>query len=84
MPSADTSSEFYTWEIAGRSVAVKLSLAFVDRLLQEVMRGPGAIPRRGVEMGGILLGSIDRSSGRPVVTVEDYGPVPCQNSRGAT
>lgn len=84
MPSAETSSEFYTWEIAGRPVAVKLSLSFVDRLLQEVMRGFGAMPRRGVEMGGILLGSIDRSSGRPVVTVEDYEPVPCQHTRGAT
>ncbi|MCC6539425.1 MAG: hypothetical protein IT162_17875 [Bryobacterales bacterium] len=84
MPSAETNSEFYTWEIAGRPVAVKLSLSFVDRLLQEVMRGFGAMPRRGVEMGGILLGSVDRSSGRPVVIVEDYEPVPCQHSRGAT
>jgi hypothetical protein len=76
--------DYYRWEIAGRPVVVKLSLDFVDRLLQEVMRGFGSMPRRGVEMGGILLGTIDRSGERPVVVVDDYEPVPCQHSRGAT
>ena len=63
---------------------MKLSMGFVDRLLPEVMRGFGAMPRRGVEMGGILLGSIDRSGDRTVITVEDYEPVPSRHSRGAT
>ncbi len=59
-------------------------MGFVDRLLPEVMRGFGAMPRRGVEMGGILLGSIDRTGDRAVVTIEDYEPVPSRHSRGAT
>lgn len=86
MPSNETTSQldYYFWEITGRPVAVKLSLDFIDRLLPEVMRGFGAMPRRGVEMGGILLGNVDRSGERPVVVVEDYEPVPCQYSRGAT
>jgi hypothetical protein len=86
MSSTETASqsEYYVWEIAGRPNVVKLSLQFVDRLLQEVMRGFGSMPRRGVEMGGILLGSIDRSGDRPVVVIDDYEPVPCQHSRGAT
>lgn len=87
MPASETTtngSSYYLWEISGRPVAVKLSYAVVDRLLQEVMRGFGAMPRRGVEMGGLLLGSVDRSGPKPVVVVEDYEPVPCQHTRGAT
>ncbi len=86
MPSNETTAQldYYRWEITGRPTVVKLSMGFVDRLLPEVMRGFGAMPRRGVEMGGILLGSIDRSGDRAVVTVEDYEPVPSRHSRGAT
>lgn len=86
MPPNETASqtEYYRWEITGRPIIVKLSLDLVDRLLQEVMRGFGAMPRRGVEMGGVLLGTVDRSGDRPMVVVEDYEPVPCQHSRGAT
>ena len=56
--------DYFRWEITGRPIVVKLGMGFVDRLLPEVMRGFGAMPRRGVEMGGILLGSIDRSGDR--------------------
>ena len=86
MPSNETTPplDYYLWEITGRPLIVKLSLDFVDRLLPEVMRGFGSMPRRGVEMGGILLGTVDRSAERPVVVVDDYEPVPCQHSRGAT
>ena len=76
--------DYFRWEITGRPIVVKLGMGFVDRLLPEVMRGFGAMPRRGVEMGGILLGSIDRSGDRPVVVVEDFEPVPSRHSRGAT
>lgn len=86
MSAGETTAQgaHYLWEITGRPVAVRLGFAFVDRLLQEVMRGFGAMPRRGVEMGGVLLGWVDRSGATPVVVVEDYEPVPCQHTRGAT
>lgn len=86
MSAGETTSQsaHYLWEISGRPVAVRLSFGFVDRLLQEVMRGFGAMPRRGVEMGGVLLGWVDGSGPKPVVVVEDYEPVPCQHTRGAT
>ncbi len=82
-PNETTSqSEYYRWEVAGRPIAVKVSLEFVDRLLPEIMRGFGSMPRRGVEMGGILLGTVDRTSDSHIVVVDDYEPVPCQHSRG--
>jgi hypothetical protein len=70
---------FYVWEVPGKSVSIQLSLDVVDRLQQDVMRGFGAVPRRGAEVGGILLGAA--ASAGPV-RVEDYELVPIEYKRG--
>src|SRR5437016_3882187 len=72
---------YFVWEIPGKPVAVYLHLDAVDGLLAEAMRGLAAIPKRGAEVGGILLGSI--KEGDPaVVRVEDFEPVACEYHRG--
>jgi len=68
---------FYVWEIPGK-ISIQLSLDSVDRLQQDVMRGFGLVPRRGAEVGGILLGSMAGAS----VRVEDYELVPIEYKRG--
>ncbi|MBI1786888.1 MAG: hypothetical protein HYR60_04950 [Acidobacteria bacterium] len=45
------------------------------------MRGFGALPRRGAEVGGILLGQVQPGS-PATVTVEDFEPVPCEYLMG--
>jgi hypothetical protein len=45
------------------------------------MRGFGAVPKRGAEAGGLLLGTI--TPGSPsIVRIEDFEPVPCHYRRG--
>jgi hypothetical protein len=73
-------SGFYVWEVPGKWISIELSLDLVDRLQQDVIRGFGALPRRGAEVGGILLGAV-RGGGR-VVRVEDYQEVPIEYRRG--
>ena len=51
---------YYVREIPGSGLIVQLKLELVDRLLPEVMAGFGAVPRRGAEVGGILLGRLER------------------------
>lgn len=68
---------YFVWN-AGKSVTVHLNLDVVDRLSSVVLTGFGAIPRRGAEVGGILLGTVDGS----IVKVEDFVPVPCEHRRG--
>jgi len=75
------SSTAYLWEAPGKSVSVYLDFEVVDRLGFDIMRGFGAVPRRGAEVGGILLGSAE-VSGRPVIRIEDYVAVPCEHMRG--
>ncbi len=71
----------YLWEPPGRALAVYIDFDVVDRLGFEIMRGFGQVPRRGAEVGGILLGSAELA-GRTVIRIEDFVPVPCEHARG--
>jgi hypothetical protein len=71
---------FYVWEVPGKWISIELSLDVVDLLNQDVIRGFGSLPRRGAEVGGILLGTV--SGGGRIVRVEDYREVPIEYRRG--
>src|ERR1700680_1342973 len=74
-------SGYYVWEVPGKPVVVHLHLDVVDRILAEVMRGFGAVPKRGAEVGGVLLGTIE--NGDPsIVRIEDFESVECAYRRG--
>lgn len=81
---ARTQDGYYVWEVAGQPVTVHLHLDVLDRLSLEVMRGFGAVPKRGAEVGGLLIGTIEPAAeGNPaVVRIEDFEPVECQYRRG--
>ncbi len=72
---------YYVWEVAGKRVSVHLSLDVVDRMLAEVMRGFGAVPKRGAEIGGVLIGTIEHGE-TTIVRVEDFEAVACEYKRG--
>jgi hypothetical protein len=84
-PDASSLPQFHLWEPAAGGPTVALGFDVVDRLSMEVMRGFGAVPRRGAEVGGILLGWVETTEGTdsaPIVHVEDFVPVPCQHAFG--
>lgn len=72
----------YRWEVPGKPVAVHLALDVIDSVLPEVMRAFGAVPKRGAEAGGLLIGSIERDSAKAIVRVEQIELVPCLYARG--
>ena len=72
---------YYVWEVPGQPVAVHLRLDVVDRLAAEVMRGFGAVPKRGAEVGGVLIGTI-RPGLPTIVRIDDFEPVACEYRRG--
>lgn len=73
--------EAYLWAPTGKDASVTLDLDVVDRMLADVMRGFGVMPKRGVEVGGVLLGEFTGSGG---VRVTDYELVSCQHTRGSS
>src|ERR1700691_4748332 len=83
-PNTQAVADYYVWELPGKPVVVHLHLDVIGRLSAEVMRGFGAVPKRGVEVGGILLGSIEPSEDgeQSIVRVEDFEPVACDYKRG--
>ena len=75
---------YYVWEVPGKPIVVYLRLETLDRLEAEVMRGFGAIPKRGAEIGGVLLGVIEPGPSGTVIRVQDFEPVACSYKRGPT
>jgi len=61
---------------------VNLSLAVVDRLGQTVQTGCKSLSRRGLEVGGFLLGRARGRRGSVVVEVEDFEPLECEHAVG--
>ncbi len=72
---------YYVWQADGKPVIVHLHLDVVDRILAEVMRGFGAVPKRGAEVGGILIGSIEHGD-VSIVRIDDFEAVECGYKRG--
>ena len=82
-PESGTSTPpFYVWKPSGKEISVQLQFDVVDRVLLEIMRGFGAVPKRGAEVGGILLGTAERAGGELLVKVEDFEPVECDHASG--
>ena len=71
----------YRWDVPGRSATIFIDYDLVDRLGFEIMRGFGAVPKRGAEVGGILLG-IAEMVDRMLVLVVDFFVVPCEYFHG--
>ena len=73
--------DYYVWEVPGKPVTIHIHLDVIDQILDEVMRGFGAVPKRGAEVGGVLLGVIE--PGDPaIVRIDDFEPVECEYKRG--
>jgi hypothetical protein len=51
-------------------------------MLSTVIDGFGSVPKRGAEVGGVLLGARSREDGVLQVAIDDYLPVPCAHRFG--
>ncbi len=72
---------FYVWEVPGKPISIQLNFDVIDRVSPDILRGLGALKRRGAEVGGILLGrTVDGP--HPKVIVEDFAPVPSEYLTG--
>ena len=72
----------YVWKDEARSLEIDLALPVVQRLGLEAMEAFKAVPRRGLEIGGLLLGVSQTAAGRRVIRIEDYADVPSEHRSG--
>ena len=80
--NAPTPGEYYRWQPEGHAITVDLQYGIVDKLLIEIMKGFGSVPRRGAEVGGLLLGTAENIDGRINITVQEFQPVACEHAGG--
>lgn len=81
-PSTDSApSGCFVWEPADKRIAVHLSGDAFDQINYAVMRGFGALPKRGAEVGGLLLGSVETGE-KIIVRIEEFLAVPCAHLYG--
>ncbi len=79
--TTEVAASTFQYDIPGLAMSVVIDFDLVDRLSMEIMRGFGAVPKRGAEVGGILLGSADMGD-RTTVHIEDFVSVPCVHLHG--
>ena len=72
----------FIWQSADGATEVHLSLNAVDGILHECMRGMGAVPKRGAEVGGVLLGTVAHVGSRRLLTIETFESVPIEYKHG--
>jgi hypothetical protein len=72
---------YFVWRIPGQPAEIHLSIDVVDRMSADILRGFGAVPKRGAEVGGILIGAT--KPGEPkIIRIEDFEALPCTYARG--
>ena len=69
---------YFVWAVPGQPAVVHLRVDAVDRMSADIMRGFGLVPRRGAEVGGILIGKVESG----IIRIEDYEQIPCRYARG--
>lgn len=80
-PRASSIPGCYVWQVPGKPVTIYLELTLVDRVLPDVLRGLMAVPKRGAEVGGLLLGTVEAGE-HPVIHIQDAEPVACEYKKG--
>lgn len=72
----------FLWQVESKRVSVSLRLDVVDRLSFAVTEAFLALPKRGLEIGGLLLGNIHFEGDAVLVEIDDFEPVECDHAVG--
>ena len=78
-PVAQGVPGYFVWAAPGQPVVIHLRIEVVDRMGADIMRGFGLVPKRGAEVGGVLIGKIQAGG---ILKIEDFEAIPCMYSRG--
>lgn len=74
-------TEYFDWNPGDSPVSVHMHLDAVDGIVRDVAEGFESLPRRGLEVGGLLLGRVEAGE-RPAVWIERYQRIACEHKYG--
>jgi hypothetical protein len=72
---------FHEWNSPRVSVVIRMDVEAARRLASVVKAGFDALPPRGLEVGGLLLGRFTPED-RPTTVIEDFEPIESEHRRG--
>jgi TonB family protein len=73
--------EYFDWDPEGSPVSIRLNRDAMAGMARDVAEGLKSLPRRGLEVGGLLLGRIAPGE-KPTVWIERYQRVSCEHRFG--
>lgn len=68
------------WTSSDGEIAIEFSVALIEEIRTEIVRALHGIGRGGVEVGGLLLGTVDGGD----YFIDAWRPIRCDHSRGAS
>lgn len=72
----------FLYESLQPKASIWLDFGVVDRIASEALRGLSALPRRGMEVGGVLLGRVSMAASGATIRIEDSIPFDCEHLYG--
>src|SRR6185369_13773990 len=76
------SDGWLVWESPGKPVSVRLSPDVTGRLAMAVREGFKALPRRGLETGGLLIGTRRAENHPVIIEIDDFEAVESEHAAG--
>ena len=78
MATQNSSPEFHTWSAEPHTLKVLYTKAVMDQMSEAAWEGLQKVPRRGLEVGGVLYGA--RSGNE--IRVTEWRPIDCEHANG--
>jgi hypothetical protein len=74
-------SDDLQWQSPAGEISITVEAEIVERLRHDVLTAFRALPKRGMEVGGIMLGRVHSSHPR-AITVEQAETISCEHQSG--
>ncbi len=74
------SGQFFVPELTRSGFTIRINLSLIEDVSFTTIEGLKLVPRRGLEVGGILLGRLDAA--HSAIVIEDYEPVDSEHLYG--
>lgn len=78
MPEETAPEGTFVWSVEGRPIRIHAAADVLAAIGRAAREGLEKVPRRGLEIGGVLLGTREGDE----LTITEWRPIPCEHARG--
>lgn len=71
-------TESFTWSVEGHAIRICCPAPVLESIRQAAWEGLQKVPRRGLEVGGVLLGTREGDE----IRIAAWRPIPCEHAKG--